>query len=70
MVARKQDRRESVVDRPVDDDLQRLFLRRLQVLADAIVDDDRIVDRVADERQQCRDDDEVELRPSRARRPT
>ena len=37
------------------------FLGVREVLANAVVDDDRVVDRVADEGQERRDDDEVEL---------
>ena len=45
-------RRQRVVDRDVDDLRQRLALEPGHLLADAVVDDDGVVDRVAEDRQQ------------------
>ena len=56
--------RQAVVDRLVDDRLERrLWIRKPDILADAVEVDDRIVDAVADEREECRDRFERNFEP-------
>ena len=55
--------RKRLVERAIDQLGQRHGLVAAQVLADPIIDDDRIVDRVADDREHRRDRGEIELEP-------
>src|SRR5688572_2370458 len=53
--------RERVVDGAVQDAREALVLRLVQVLAHAVEDDDGVVERISDDREKGRDDEEADL---------